>query len=171
MRNTTIRSTRSMARLLRRVAWPCLLAAMLCAPVLAGKPSAQDDNTLRATLETHLQAINARDLDTLMSTVTEGAKLTTILPNGAVLTTREQYRELHVAWFEDTGWRMVFDIEDVERMGDMGIARVRYDSQARDEGGEYASKRIAQLTLVFQRQQDGWRLVYDQNTVVPPSAD
>lgn len=126
---------------------------------------------LRATLDKHLAAINARDLDTLMSTVTSGDKLTTILPNGKVLDTRDAYHQLHVDWFKDGDWRMVFDIEDVERFGDMGIARVHYDSQARQDDGSYASKRVAQLTLVFQLQQGQWRLVYDQNTVVPPPAD
>lgn len=148
----------------------CLLLAVAF-PIQgqAGDAAAQDAAALRATLDKHLAAINARDLDALLSTVTESTKLTTILPDGRVLATREAYRQLHVDWFADRDWRMVFDIEDVERMGDTGIARVRYDSQAKDEAGEYVSRRIAQLTLVFRHQAGGWRLVYDQNTPVKGS--
>ena len=155
----------------------CVLFVAACAsvpshgqPAPSGKVQA-GDAALRTTLDQHLAAINARDLDALMATVTAGDKLTTILPNGNVLATREAYHQLHVDWFKDGDWRMVFDIEDVERFGDMGVARVRYDSQSRQADGSYLSKRVAQLTLVFQLQQDQWRLVYDQNTVVPPPAD
>ena len=169
------------SRLRHATAVGALLACVLLAAACAAKPArghadgaaiAKADTTaLRATLDKHLAAINARDLDALMSTVTDGEKLTTILPNGKVLATRDAYHQLHVDWFKDTDWRMVFAVEDVERLGDAGIARVRYDSQARQADGSYASKRIAQLTLVFQLQQGQWRLVYDQNTVVPPPAD
>ena len=102
-----------------------------------------------------------------MATVTVHPELTTILPNGAVLETREQYRQLHVEWFAGTDWRMVFEVQDVADFGDMGIARVRYDSQKKDAAGDYHSNRIALLTLVFAKEDSRWRLVYDQNTVVP----
>lgn len=124
---------------------------------------------LRQVLDRHLAAINARDLEALLSTVTGGEALTTILPNGKVLETREQYRQLHVDWFKDTDWRMVFEVQELRVLGDSAIARVRYDSQVQAAGGDYASKRQATLTLVFAREPAGWRLVYDQNTVIPTS--
>ena len=140
-------------------------AAATDAPAMADAPEA----ALRATLARHLAAIDARDLDALLSTVTQDERLTTILPNGKVLRTRAQYRDLHVDWFRETDWRMVFETQDVRVLGDTGIARVRYDSQVRDASGAYASRREAILTLVFARERGQWRLVYDQNTVIPPS--
>lgn len=154
-----------------RAVWAVLLATALAACAHAGsagnRTDAQAEHALRVTLDTHLAAINARDLDRLLSTVTREEALTTILPNGKVLSTREEYRQLHVDWFQDPAWRMVFAVEELRVLGDTGIARVRYDSQARGTDGAYASKRIAQLTLVFARERGQWRLVYDQNTVVP----
>jgi len=125
--------------------------------------------TLRETLDRHLAAINARDLDALLDTVTRKPALTTILPDGRVLETRDQYRSLHVEWFAERDWRMVFDVQDVREFGQIGIARVKYDSQARNAGGGYDSKRSALLSLVFAREDGAWRLVYDQNTVIPPT--
>lgn len=141
----------------------CLLWLSACslAPVRA-------DDGLRTTLDRHLAAINARDLDTLMSTVTGGEALVTILPNGAVLETRAQYRKLHEDWFAGDDWRMVFTVQDVHDFGGSGIARVHYDSQVRDAQGQYASRRQAILTLTFVREEGAWRLVYDQNTIIPP---
>ena len=141
------------------------LAALLLA--VAGAAAAAPP-TLRETLDRHLAAINARDLGALLDTVTRKPALTTILPNGKVLETREQYRSLHVEWFAERDWRMVFDVQDVREFGEIGIARVKYDSQTRNAAGGYDSKRVALLSLVFAREDGAWRLVYDQNTVVPP---
>ncbi len=153
--------------------WPAVLGclallASIAQPALAARTA---DAGLRATLDRHLAAINARDLDALLSTVTRGERLTTILPNGKVLDTREAYRQLHLDWFRDASWRMVFDVQEVRVTGDSGIARVGYDSQARDGAGAWASRRKAILTLLFARERGQWRLVYDQNTVIPAPAD
>ena len=162
---TTLRGATS-AR--RHCALPWLLAlCMTCAPAIA--QAVTEVASLRVTLDRHLAAINARDLDALLATVTQGNALTTILPNGKVLETREQYRELHVDWFKETDWRMLFEVQDVVEHGDVGIARVKYDSQVMDASGRYTSRRVALLSLVFARQNGEWRLVYDQNTVVPPA--
>ncbi|MEZ0471031.1 YybH family protein [Luteimonas salinilitoris] len=124
---------------------------------------------LRETLGRHLQAIQARDLDALLVTVTRGDALTLILPNGKVLTTREEFRQLHVDWFAEDGWRMRFEVRQVREFGDTGIALVHYLSQQRQDDGSYATRREALLSLVFAREQGEWRLVYDQNTVIPPA--
>jgi uncharacterized protein (TIGR02246 family) len=129
----------------------------------AGSPS------LRSTLDAHLTAINARDLDGLLATVTGGEQLTLILPNGKVLATREAFRQLHVDWFAQTDWRMQFEIESVREFGSVGIALVKYRSQSRQVDGGYVTKREAWLNLTFARERDEWRLVFDQNTVIPPA--
>ncbi len=74
-----------------------------------------------------------------------------------------------LAWFTERDWRMRFQVQDVMQYGDVGIARVKYDSQVRDKAGRYRSKREALLSLTFRREDGAWRLVYDQNTVVPPT--
>lgn len=159
------RSTRNRAR--QRWLMLCPLLASAALSSVCAQPQAAADAQLRRTLDSHLVAINARDQDALLSTVTHGERLTTILPNGKVLQTRAEYRQLHVDWFAGRDWRMVFQVQDVHAYGDVGIARVLYDSQAKDASGVYASKRVALLSLVFAREDGQWRLVYDQNTNVP----
>ncbi|WP_407353877.1 YybH family protein [Luteimonas sp. R10] len=142
----------------------CLLlaaAAAVAQPDAAAAP-------LRETLDRHLQAIQARDLDALMATVTRGETLTLILPGGKVLSTREQFRRLHQDWFAEDDWRMRFEVRQVRELGDAGIALVHYLSQQRQDDGGYATRCEALLSLVFARERGEWRLVYDQNTVVPP---
>ncbi len=151
-------------------AWRAAIAVALLAAsgsVAAIDPPPRSD--LRSTVDRHLAAINARDLDALLQTVTRHPIMTTILPDGRVLETREEYRKLHVAWFTERDWRMRFQVQDVMQYGDVGIARVKYDSQVRDKAGRYRSKREALLSLTFRREDGAWRLVYDQNTVVPPT--
>lgn len=148
-----------------------LRAAILgTALVLGAMPSLRAETpSLRSTLDTHLAAINARDLDALLATVTRGEQLTLVLPNGKVLATREAFRKLHVDWFAEHDWRMQFEVESVREFGDVGIALVRYRSQAKQADGSYATKREAWLNLTFAREDGAWRLVFDQNTVIPPS--
>ncbi|WP_149194320.1 YybH family protein [Luteimonas suaedae] len=148
------------------------LLLLLGACLLLATAAAQEQGAtapLRETLDRHLQAIQARDLEALMATVTDGEALTLILPNGKVLTTREEFRQLHVDWFAEDDWRMRFQVRQVRAFGDTGIALVHYLSQQRQHDGSYATRREALLSLVFAREQGEWRLVYDQNTVVPPA--
>lgn len=134
----------------------------------AASPSV--DDALRRTLDAHLAAIDARDLDALLRTVTAGPQLTLILPDGRRLTTREEYRRLHVDWFKETDWRMQFEVVQTQVHGDAGVALVKYRSQTRQPDGGYATRREAWLSLVFAKQAGEWRLVFDQNTVIPTQA-
>ena len=148
-----------------RVAIATLLLAASGAAIAIKPPL---NASLSYVVDRHLDAINARDLDALLATVTKHPIMTTILPDGRVLETREEYRKLHVAWFAERDWRMDFKVQDIMQYGDVGIARVRYDSQVRNKAGRYVSKRVALLSLMFRREDGAWRLVYDQNTVIPP---
>ncbi|HEY0661827.1 MAG TPA: nuclear transport factor 2 family protein [Lysobacter sp.] len=144
--------------------------ALVLATALVTSAAAANVRTLRSTLDAHLAAINARDLDALLATVTSGEQLTLILPNGKVLETREQYRQLPADWFAESGWRMQFEVQQLREYGDVGVALVKYQSQARQADGSYTTRREALLSLVFTRENGQWRLVYDQNTVIPPAS-
>lgn len=147
--------------------WSIALVLAVC---LAMPAMAQDESALRSTVDRHLEAINARDLDTLLDTVSERGDLVTILPDGRVLETRDAYRRLHADWFADRGWRLDFQVEDVRIVGDAGIARVRYRTLGRDDAGGGQASGETLLVLVFAREAGAWRLVHDQNTVVPAAA-
>ena len=153
---------------LRQCAIGLLLAGSLWSAMVHAADAAPP-RSLQATLDAHLAAINARDLDALLATVTRGDRLTLILPNGQVLDTREQFRTLHVDWFAQQDWRMRFQIRSLREFGDVGVALVKYESQALQADDSFQTRRNAWLSLVFAKEADGWRLVYDQNTVIPPA--
>lgn len=136
----------------------------------ADHPEPSNGAPLRATLDAHLAAIQARDLDALLATVTSGPRLTLILPSGTVLSTRDEYRQLHVEWFAEKDWRMIFEVLEVRELGDAGVGLVKYQAQALQPDGSFQTRREALLSLVFAREAGSWRLVFDQNTVIPPPA-
>jgi uncharacterized protein (TIGR02246 family) len=165
------RSSTMIARRSRAVSL-ALAVAMMAACGGADSPVAQTASarpSLRATLDAHMAAIDARDLDALLATVTTGERLTLILPGGNVLRTREEYRRLHVEWFAETDWRMQFELMELRELADTGIALLKYRSQNRQADGSYQTRREALLSLVFALEDGKWRLVYDQNTVIPPA--
>ena len=143
-----------------------LLSALLSIGCSHGAARAESPS-LDAVLRSHLDAIRNRDLDRLMATVTAGETLVTLLPNGKKLDGRQAYRDLHVDWFADPGWRM--QLEEVHRQvrSDTAVVLLRYGYWRREADGREALARNAWLTLVFAREDGQWRLVYDQNTSIP----
>jgi hypothetical protein len=65
--------------------------------------------------------------------------------------------------------RRPFELMELRELADTGIALVKYRSQNRQADGSYQTRREALLSLVFALEEGTWRLVYDQNTVIPPA--
>ena len=116
------------------------------------------ESQFHETVAAHIAAIQARDLDALLATVTTGDSLTLIFPQGTTFHTRQEYVDFHEEWFADTGWSMEIEPVSSTVRGDLGIALVR--TTYTDDAGP----RQAMLALTFAHGRDGWRLVFDQNT-------
>lgn len=114
----------------------------------------------RATLDAHLAAIAAKDLDAFKPTITGGDDLYVIFPNGAALETTEQVLAFHEEWFADSNWRMDPDVVKVIEGEDMATALLKYDYRDTPDG----EPRSSWLVLVFKLEDGAWRLVHDQNT-------
>ncbi len=114
----------------------------------------------KATVERHLHAVQARDLETLKTTLTTGDTLTLILPNGAVIEDPQTFATLHEEWFADTTWSIAFEPLRFIETEALGTAFLRTTI----EDDTPASGRQAYLTLIFAKEEAGWRLVFDQNT-------
>ncbi len=61
-----------------------------------------------------------------MATVTAGETLLTVLPNSKKLDGRQAYRDLHVDWFADPGWRMQLEQAHRQVRSDTAIVLLRY---------------------------------------------
>jgi len=140
---------------------PVPMIAAALAACLAATPAWAETSAFRRTLDTHLDAIKARNLEALIPTLTQGRDLTLIAPDGAKLDTRQQFIDLHRAWFADPdAGRWDGEVVRTVESDTQAVALERYRYGAR--GAKDVS--VSWLTLTFAREGDRWGLVFDQNT-------
>lgn len=114
----------------------------------------------RTALDTHITAIENRDLATFRTTLTREDDLTVIFPGGSRLETTEAVLDFHETWFADPEWVWDAEVETVLEGRDQSMALLRYSYRDRADG----EPREAWLSLVFRLEEGEWRLVHDQNT-------
>lgn len=140
--------------------------AAVAAAMMAATPAQAAPSTFRGTLDAHLAAIMARDLDALIPTLTERPDLTMIAPNGLKFDTRQQFIDFHRRWFAapDEG-RWEGEVVRVVESDAQGVALIRYRYASRGPGGA-TQQSTNWLTLTFARDGGRWGLVFDQNTSI-----
>lgn len=140
----------------------CLLAAACATPERTASPSLSDTDPdtdlFRSTVAAHVEAIQGRDLDGLLATVTAGDRLTLIFPDGTTSHTRQEYVDFHRGWFADDGWAMEFEPVSVLVRSGVGVALMR--TTYTDDAGS----RRGMLALTFSHEAGRWVLVFDKNT-------
>ena len=118
------------------------------------------NKTFEKTLKTHLQAVEDRDFDTLISTLPEqGGEIVLILPNGSIDKSRDNFIAGHKEWFAGKSWKQKFEVINTIETAEMAVATIKYIYI--EGNGETWN---ALLGLVFQKVDDHWVLVHDQNT-------
>jgi len=118
------------------------------------------------TLHTHLQAIQRRDIDPFLATLTTDEAMSVILPNGTLIETRSAFVAFTRDWFADPDWRITTDVVHTIETSEMGVALLSVTYDDLDQHGQPYQLRYY-LSLVFAKQQGQWRLVHDQNTLLP----
>ncbi len=116
------------------------------------------------TLQRHLDAIQAKDFEKFESTLTQGDRLTFILPDGRYFEDAKQYRDILKAWLADPNWTFEYKIMAVEKTDQMGSALLLIDYNEKERDGKpYHLDHY--LSLIFKKEGNGWYLVHDQNTI------
>lgn len=140
---------------------------MAAGALLSGMVAANCD--FDCSLNKHLQAIADKDWSAFEQTLSRET-LPFILPNGKRSMSAERYRETLEPWFADKSWR--FQAKELYRNvgADLGMVLldVDYDEPERD-GKPYHLDHY--LTLVFAKEGQQWKLVFDQNTAYQPVAE
>ncbi|HIW62442.1 MAG TPA: SgcJ/EcaC family oxidoreductase [Candidatus Stackebrandtia excrementipullorum] len=110
----------------------------------------------------HLDTVRQRDLPGFSATIADD--VTVILPNGTLLSGREEVEEFHKGWFEDPDWKMTTTVASTRSDDETGtvIYDVTYDDLDGD-GEPYSMSYV--LSLSFRRKDGKWLLVHDQNTL------
>lgn len=134
-----------------------LLSSYANAGIAATPAQIQEDN-LHQTVLDYIQAIQERDLDGIIETMTTGEELVLIFPNGTTLLTRQEYIDFHKGWFADMDWKM--DLEPVTTLIRENFGVILLKTTYTDDAGP----RQALLSLTFALEDGQWRLVFDQNT-------
>ena len=117
------------------------------------------------TLKQHLDAITNREFAQFESTLTERPRLNLILPDGRFTSDSAQYREMLKGWFETPGWTLSYEIINTDQTENMGHALLLVSYDEEDRGGEpYHIDHY--LSLLFEKETSGWKLIHDQNTLI-----
>ncbi len=117
------------------------------------------------TLQTLLEAIQHRDLDQFLATVSIGEDVSFILPNGALIEGRAAFINLNTAWFADPDWQMDVKVLRTIETPEMAFALMLADYKDATIATEpYAKQHY--FSLVFTKKDGGWVLIHDQTSVV-----
>lgn len=111
----------------------------------------------REAVGRHLLAIEKRDLAALAATVAPD-KLLLITAEGRLVRSSAEFLELHRGWFATQGWTLHAKPVAFIESAQLGVAV--FDLDYREAG----KRRESVLTLIFERRDDRWLMVFDQNT-------
>jgi ketosteroid isomerase-like protein len=118
-----------------------------------------------ATLNKHLNAIQERNLGTLMRTLPENGDLILILPNGRMMRTVTEYINFHREWFDDQDWAVSTELVAKKEGADLSFATLNVEYKDVDADGKPIMMLLL-LNLIFEKREGQWVLVHDQNTPV-----
>ncbi len=122
--------------------------------------------SFEAALATHLGAIQKRDWAAFESTLTAQGTLTFVLPNGRFTKTSSDFKKASQAWLADPDWSWSYQLLSASSNAHTGVAVLKVKYVDKNEAGvEYRLHYL--LSLVFSQEQGGWKLIHDQNTLLP----
>lgn len=128
----------------------------------------QKNNTskdkLNSIVEKHFKALQNRDLELLLETVNK-EKITLILPNGQYSNSYDTYKEINKNWFAEKEWSIDYEIVNQDVINNTGIILAKIIYSDKDELGNSFSFSYY-LTLIFENKPEGWKLIFDQNTII-----
>lgn len=139
-----------------------LLGAILC--YSCTKPESNYSAQFDKTIENHFNAIQSRDLEGLLKTV-DSNRITLILPNGKHSTSFEAYKNVNKDWFSEETWSVEHKIIEKKINKETGFVLTEIHYSDKDEKGEAYSFKYF-LSLVFELQNNEWKLIFDQNTII-----
>ena len=116
-------------------------------------------------LERHLDALRSKDIDVFLETLPQDGPLTLILPNGKLLSNAQDVIAFHRDWFADEDWSIETHVLRTIVGSEVAAALVRVEYNDLDRQGKPISQTYF-LNIIFQRQDDRWLLVHDQNTTI-----
>lgn len=138
-----------------------ILILLSCDSLTKNKPR----ETLLEVYNEYITAIIERDIDKMMSTLKEDTTFHFLTTQGTFITTRNEYRSFHEAWFREEGWEISFGhplIRYTEKAGYV-ISEFHY---SRRIGENQILQLYSWVTLVFQYEKNHWKITADITTPI-----
>jgi ketosteroid isomerase-like protein len=121
--------------------------------------------SIKETFDLYLKAIEARDVDALMTTVTTGEDFTFLTTRGSKIDSVAGYRQFHVEWFAEENWTMTTEVLNMHEGTDYGYVLSKYHYEGLDaEGNPYKSD--SYFILLFHKEEGMWKVIHDQITQI-----
>ena len=120
-----------------------------------------NEQSFKARLEKHLNAVSQKDLASLASTLSPKGDMYLILPNTPVTTTTSEFLDMHREWFQDTSWTFEPKIIHTDVGHYMGIALVETMYREPNRNGKPYFNRMA-VSYALRKIDGEWYVVKDQ---------
>lgn len=156
---------------------PSLLLLFTILIILGCKPdSGQNSMTpqlsieFNKTIQKHIDAIVARDLKSLRSTLSPSGKMTLIMQGTEIINSVDSFINFHEGWFQDTSWSMdskIIKTEIGEKIG-LAITESMYREPERN-GKPYYNRMI--VSYILERSEDKWFVINDHASSIRKSTD
>ncbi|MFL0353443.1 nuclear transport factor 2 family protein [Xanthomarina sp. GH4-25] len=130
----------------------------------------QSEQKFINTIETHLNAVTNRDLETLKRTMSPKGNMQLILPGTEIINTVDGFMDYHKEWFSDDSWTFetkILNTEIGETMG-MVITEIIYREPERN-GGPYFNRMIVSYDL--KKIEGEWYIIKDHASSIEKSTD
>ncbi len=119
--------------------------------------------SFESVLEQHLNAIQNRDLKSYMDTISMVDGMLMVLPDGSMWTSRTAIEAGHREWFADDTWKFNTQLMRKDVTDGYGLAVYQVTVDRPEKSGKPFL-----LAMLFAPDGQGcWRLVHDQNTLLP----
>jgi uncharacterized protein (TIGR02246 family) len=125
-----------------------------------------NEKTFLEALLAHLTAIQNRDLDGYVKTISQKSDITMIFTDGSMMNNRDSIIAMHREWFTSKVWVFNYTIEETIIKENFAIALLAINYHDVDKQGNPIEANYL-LSLTFENQDGVWRLIFDQNTRNP----
>lgn len=113
-------------------------------------------------IQSLLEAISKRNLDTYKKYITQSEVMYTIVQNGYAFKTSHELITMHEEWFKNKDWIWEGTVIHKVVGTDMAMALIKYDYRAKVEDKPFSTW----LTYVFRLVNNQWQIIHDHNTAL-----
>ncbi len=140
--------------------FPLLILLMCCKPV-----ESNTGNCIPDVFNQYTSSVIERDINKMMTTLTDDSTFHFLTTQGELITSRNEYRAFHEAWFSEDGWEISFGQPLIRQNRTAGyvISEFHYIHHL----SEYQVMQLSSwVTLILQPEKNRWKIVADITTPI-----